>query len=496
MAENLKFNLTHLTGARFVASFWIVCGHFVPRSVHSTALNNVVNRGNVAVCFFITMSGFITHWAYGDRALGLDKIPQYYTRRLGRVFLTAWLAMAFSAAVDVAKDQSLGSAMHLGLCVLFLEPWRDPEDWCPDGQSWTIAALLPSWLLYPWSRNLITWAARGGGKGSSQDGGRQGIGWVRGSGGAVLRLMGLIFFLWALEFGTILWLFHSSGDYLDIHQHFRTYVWPPAQFVDFFVGCASAELAKELAAMASSKSARPATGWFGRAADLAFAAVVLVVFGVPGDLEHYRIGYEPLFNHGLVPLFALFLCASAVDLSVASAAAAAASGAAAAAASGAGGAASHGGVNTAVVLGAERANGAEAMKGGVGASLVARALMHPIPLALGGCSFQVFLFQWPMHELVTSVCGRHSEKSAVVFAFFLGALWAFSAWYSAAVEEPFVRWLRGRTDGWGNMMPKRSAENAPASGAAKEEEEVAGSENSRSAGWVSSLLPIWTTVVC
>ena len=41
MAENLKFNLTHLTGARFVASFWIVCGHFVPRSVHSTALNNV-----------------------------------------------------------------------------------------------------------------------------------------------------------------------------------------------------------------------------------------------------------------------------------------------------------------------------------------------------------------------------------------------------------------------------------------------------------------------
>jgi len=21
----------------------------------------------------------------------------------------------------------------------------DPEDWCPDGQSWTIAALMPSW---------------------------------------------------------------------------------------------------------------------------------------------------------------------------------------------------------------------------------------------------------------------------------------------------------------------------------------------------------------
>ena len=55
-----------------------------------------------------------------------------------------------------------------------------------------------------------------------------------------------------------------------------------------------------------------------------------------------------------------------------------------------------------------------------------------------------------------------------------------------------MRWLRGRTDGWGNMMPKRSAENAPASEAAKEEEEVAGSENSRPAGWVSSLLPIWT----
>ena len=36
---------------------------------------------------------------------------------------------------------------HLLRCLLFVEPWIAPENWCPDGQSWTIAALIPSWCL-------------------------------------------------------------------------------------------------------------------------------------------------------------------------------------------------------------------------------------------------------------------------------------------------------------------------------------------------------------
>ena len=36
---------------------------------------------------------------------------------------------------------------HLLRCLIFLEPWLQPEEWCPDGQSWTIAALMPSWSL-------------------------------------------------------------------------------------------------------------------------------------------------------------------------------------------------------------------------------------------------------------------------------------------------------------------------------------------------------------
>ena len=39
-------------GARFLASLWIVCGHFAPR-LEETSFTAVRHRGNAAVNFFI-----------------------------------------------------------------------------------------------------------------------------------------------------------------------------------------------------------------------------------------------------------------------------------------------------------------------------------------------------------------------------------------------------------------------------------------------------------
>ena len=47
----------------------------------------MVSRANVAVSFFITMSGFITHWAYGRKSLEGGRLKQYLARRLGRGLL-------------------------------------------------------------------------------------------------------------------------------------------------------------------------------------------------------------------------------------------------------------------------------------------------------------------------------------------------------------------------------------------------------------------------
>eukprot|EP00435_Cladocopium_sp_Y103_P003820 s3472_g1.t1 len=168
--------LEHLTGARFLASLWIVCGHFAPR-LEETAFTVVRHRGNAAVNFFIVMSGFVTHWAYADRLTSCDagELRRFFVRRMGRVVLTTWVAMLLGLSVLLV--QLRGDTPDLGhvlRCFLFLETWRDPIDWCPNGQTWsamqrfaqlieldayrnnvTVAALLPSWLLYPVTLQVI-----------------------------------------------------------------------------------------------------------------------------------------------------------------------------------------------------------------------------------------------------------------------------------------------------------------------------------------------------
>lgn len=255
--------LTHLTGVRFLANFWIVCGHFIPRHPE-TVLNHVNDRGNVAVNFFITMSGFITHWAYSGKRMEDGAVGQYYARRLGRVFVATWFAMGAAALIMLAsgEGEQLKDAGHLTRCFLFMEPWLEPNHWCPNGQTWTIAALLPSWLLYPWTRNLIVsaealgdrLASASSGASSSLSGASSGpssgpsSGAVRNRWGGGWALVLLMAWCWLLEFGAMLAVYFAQGRTLSLQQHYWSYAWPPAQVLDFFIGCAAAHLAKRHAA--------------------------------------------------------------------------------------------------------------------------------------------------------------------------------------------------------------------------------------------------------
>jgi len=94
-----------------------------------------VNRSNVAVSFFITMSGFITHWAYGQKPLAGGLYKQYLARRLGRVLFTTWVAMLMGVLVMAfTSPSSIGGAGHVARCFCFVETWLHPAVWCPNGQ--------------------------------------------------------------------------------------------------------------------------------------------------------------------------------------------------------------------------------------------------------------------------------------------------------------------------------------------------------------------------
>eukprot|EP00439_Symbiodinium_sp_Y106_P057410 s3511_g8.t1 len=209
-------------------ALWILGDHFIHRASVFT------DRSNVAVAAFISLSlfselctvshhkateapvaisgGFVTQWAYSTRDFSrVGTVFQYLVRRIGRVALTTYFAML--AAVGVLAVQThipswrpkseLRNVSHMVRCFLFVETWLQPENWCPDGQSWTIAALLPSWLLYPSLKHLV---------------------------GLMEKK------LWMISAGPSLVVFLLQDGFLTNKQHNLAYLWPPSQMPDFAIG--------------------------------------------------------------------------------------------------------------------------------------------------------------------------------------------------------------------------------------------------------------------
>ncbi|CAJ1357652.1 unnamed protein product [Effrenium voratum] len=372
--------------SRFLASLWIVCGHFAPR-LETTAFTTVRHRGNAAVNFFIVMSGFVTHWAYGNRMALADmqQIRQFYVRRLGRVVVTTWLAMALGLGVLLVQLRGhcpdLG---HILRCFLFVETWRDPIDWCPNGQTWTVAALLPSWLLYPATCRVIMALNRGG------------------CGALLLAAVGLT----VLSLAPMLVVFCRQGFWLTNAQGVWSYVWPPSQLPDFALGAVTAQLAREL-------------GGCGTLADASLLLAALCCFLIPSSGA--REGWEPFFGHALAPLFAAFLGAASGR-----------------------------------------------------AGLAARLLRSEALVALGAFSFEVYLFQYPIHELfvaagdisgtfsMRNTAGEYNNNSCgfVIFGFWL---WLSSGLYCEFVESRLVGWLRHKTEREYQQLCLFEAESLPVS---------------------------------
>ena len=116
----------HLSGARSLGAFWIVCAHYLPRRSEAS-FNGAIFRVNVAVCFFVVASGFVTHWAYGSKDFtAWSDLLRFYVRRLGRVIATFWIALVWAAYL-LYRDGADLSLPYLLRCAIFLEQWFQ---WC------------------------------------------------------------------------------------------------------------------------------------------------------------------------------------------------------------------------------------------------------------------------------------------------------------------------------------------------------------------------------
>ena len=173
-----------------------------------------------------------------------------------------------------------------------------------------------------------------------------------------------------------------AGAYFNDSPHTALYLWPPAQLADFLLGCVSAELA--------ARSQREKTAWL---ADGTITIITLAVLLVPNPHLDYREHGEILYDHGLAPLFAVFLWAAARDTAA--------------------------------------------------SSKASRLFAHPALASIGKCSFEVYLFQWPIHAIFYGV-GLPTSDHAENFVAFALTLYMLAALYEVHVERPYVRWLRER----------------------------------------------------
>lgn len=195
-------------------AFWIVCHHCAPKLGSPSLLDAFVLRVDVCVEFFMILSGFLTEHLYGEAELSdsWESIATFYVRRLGRVLMVSYVGMCLSLLLSWVNSDPIFT-WHNAMCFLFVKPWLDPMPDCPDMPTWFVAALLPSWLLYPLVTQQIVFAACQ-------------RGWLH----------YLTFLLWLLAAGPSLLLLAWRGSWLTWEQVTYTWFWPPAQLADFGLG--------------------------------------------------------------------------------------------------------------------------------------------------------------------------------------------------------------------------------------------------------------------
>lgn len=239
--------LGHLDATRFLASFWVVTYHlFYLGGPWFGMLSRMLFRVHIAVNWFIALSGFMTHWTQRTRALrsSTGSIGTFYVRRVGRVAATTWLTFAYNIwFVPISYEGRLGDFAE---CALLVQPWeilwnRTPPRWCANGVMWTIGALLPSWIMYPWVHHTV-------------------LGYIRSIASIPTRIAMLVLLMicvWLLVFGPLVGLLIANGG-IEMDLFFVFHMWPPCTMPSFAVGCCAAELVVALRGPAESQGAPPA----------------------------------------------------------------------------------------------------------------------------------------------------------------------------------------------------------------------------------------------
>ena len=166
--HKFRRKLDALQGMRSLATLWILSEHYAGGG--STLFQYAHYRGMVPVCFYIVLSGFVTHYANYRRATSsVCEALRMVLKRFARVAPAYYFALLMCIYVP---DPDAEETLYVSE-VLFVQAWKaernisnQEEDWWVgvNGPAWTMSVLAFSWVCYPLFALLLESAVKMAGR--------------------------------------------------------------------------------------------------------------------------------------------------------------------------------------------------------------------------------------------------------------------------------------------------------------------------------------------
>ena len=151
-------DLPGLTGIRFIAAFWVVCYHAMPRTDLPAPVAAVIAGGYSGVSLFFVLSGFILAHVYGDAAAPGSRFPtrSFLVARAARVYPAYLAALVFALPalvreLQVNPDAPTGLRLG-GVClstVSMLQAWVPGWGCWWNCTGWSLSAEAFFYLAFP-----------------------------------------------------------------------------------------------------------------------------------------------------------------------------------------------------------------------------------------------------------------------------------------------------------------------------------------------------------
>ena len=149
-------HLRALTGLRFVAAFWVLVFHTMPRAALPAPLRALAAGGFLGVGLFFVLSGFILAHVYGARAVtGTLSARQFWRARFARVYPAYCFALLFAIPLLAHFVRTTGTprgATLAGICVAnvtMLQAWVPGWGCVWNCPGWSLSAEAFFYLAFP-----------------------------------------------------------------------------------------------------------------------------------------------------------------------------------------------------------------------------------------------------------------------------------------------------------------------------------------------------------